>query len=137
MSIGNKDFVSKNIEIIDLLNQFKYKIWTETTFNDRIQSQVKVNSKVYMIGRQYTYTYELDSDGCTKSIGACAKMRFHGKTIIVAAGGVDINSPYYGLRSVEIVDVSSPDPRWKYGNRLSELGISDRDSRSFLIRSRS
>ena len=40
------------------------------------------------------------------------------KTIIVAAGGVDINSPHYGLRSVEIVDVSSPDPRWKYGNTL-------------------
>ena len=131
MSIGNKDFVSKNIEIIDLLNQFKYKIWTEMTFKDKIESHVKVNSKVYMIGRQYTYTYELDSDGCTKSIGgfipgvnqrrirhSCAKMRFHGKTIIVAAGGVDINSPYNGLRSVEIVDVSSPDPRWKYGNRL-------------------
>ena len=128
MSIGNKDFVSKNIEIIDLLNQFKYKIWTETTFNDRIQSQVKVNSKVYMIGRQYTYTYELDSDGCTKSIGgfipgvnqrrirhSCAKMRFHGKTIIVAAGGVH---GAHGLRSVEILDVSSPDPRWIYGNRL-------------------
>ena len=125
MSIG------KNIEIIDLLNQFEYKIWTEMRVKYRTHSHVKVNSKVYDIGEQYTYIYELDSDGSVKSIGgfiqgvnqrrdshSCAKMRFHGKTIIVAAGGVDINSPHYGLRSVEILDVSSPDPRWKYGNRL-------------------
>ena len=92
------------------------------TFTDKIKLE---------IGGNYTFINELYSDGSIKSIGgfmpgvnqqrvghSCAKMRFHGKTIIVAAGGVDINSPHYGLRSVEIVDVSSPDPRWKYGNRL-------------------
>ena len=127
MSIGHK-FDGKNIEIIDLLNQIKYKLWAEMTVNDTSQPRVKVNSKVYKIGKQYTYTYELDSDGCIISadgfipgvnqqrVGhSCAKMRFHGKTIIVAAGGVH---GAHGLRSVEILDVSSPDPRWKYGNRL-------------------
>ena len=124
MSIGN-NFDSNNIEIIDLLNQIKYKLWAEMTVKDTTQSQVKDNSKVYNIGGNFTCIFELDSDGWDQRFipglnqqrvrHSCAKMRFHGKTIIVAAGGVH---GAHGLRSVEILDVSSPDPRWKYGNRL-------------------
>ena len=133
MSIGN-NFDSNNIEIIDLLNQIKYKLWAEMTVKDMTWSQVRDDSKMYTIGGNYTYIYKLDSDGF--SIGAVApgfmpglnqrrvqhssaKMRFHGKTIIVTAGGVENNFTHngHGLRSVEILDISSPDPRWKYGNK--------------------
>ena len=126
MSIGRK-WDTKNIEIIDLLNpRIKNIIWTEKTVDDR--TLVKYKSKVYSLGYKYTHTYELDSDEHFKSISggipglnqlrynhSCAKMSLHGTTIIVVAGGVVRDSPKDGLCSVEILDVSSPDPKWKYG----------------------
>ena len=126
ISIGRNKWDTKNIEIIDLLNpRIKYKISAENTVKDR--TEVKSKSKVYSIENRYTLTTELESDGhlsiSTKQgvnqprdAHSCAKMSLHGKTIIVAAGGVTImTAPKRGLRSVEIFDVSSPDPKWKYG----------------------